>query len=245
MSSGGALDRVAAGAPRRVREHRFGDRDRLAAALAESVAAVLAARVAAEPPARLMVSGGTTPIPLFRRLRRLELPWNEVCVTLADERWVPPDHPGSNEGLVRRELLRDRASAALWVPLWSPAASPEEAAVAADERLARLRPFDVVVLGMGSDGHTASLFPLAPELEAALASGGARNCLAIHPPAAAVPRLTATLSTLLDSRRIVLHLTGSDKWRVYRRACAPGPEAALPVRALLRRAAGLDVYWAP
>lgn len=228
------------------REHRFDDPDLAAAALAARVAGWLTDALDRSENATLAVSGGTTPVPFFHRLRRLELPWSRVRVTLADERWVDPTHDDSNERLARRELLTDRAAAARFVGLKTRAATPEGGCSEATARLAGLLPLDVTVLGMGGDGHTASLFPNARGLEAALDPAGDTSLVAVHPPAAPHPRLSLTLAALLASRRLALHLTGDDKWRVYRRATGDGPAADPPVRAVLRGAAGrLEVFWAP
>ncbi len=236
--------------------HRFGDRRQLARELARSLAADLEAAVAERGAATLVVSGGSTPAPLFAELRRRVLPWDRVSVTLADERWVAAGDPASNEGLVRRQLLAEEAAAARWVGLKNDAPTPEAGRDECERQLARLpRPFDAVVLGMGADGHTASLFPAAAELAAGLDPESSRLCLAVRPPAAPHPRLSLTLAALLQSRRIVLHITGEEKWSVYRRALGEGPEAELPIRAVLRqavlrqsvphRAGGVEVYWAP
>lgn len=228
------------------RVQRFGDRRQLARELARSLAAGLAAAVAERGAATLVVSGGSTPKPLFAKLRRKILPWDRVSVTLADERWVAAVEAASNEGLVRRQLLVEEAAAARWVGLKNDAPTPEAGRDECERRLRRLpRPFEAVVLGMGADGHTASLFPAAAELEAGLDPDSGRLCLAVRPPAAPHPRISLTLAALLSSRRIVLHITGEEKWSVYRRALEPGPAEELPIRGVLRRAGGVEVYWAP
>lgn len=227
-------------------EHRFADPRQLARELARSIAGDLAAAVDRRGAAALVVSGGSTPRPLFAALRRRELPWERVWVTLADERWVPAADAASNEALVRRHLLADAAAAARWLGLVNEAPTPEDGRDECERRLRALpRPFDVVVLGMGADGHTASLFPGAAELAAGLDPRSPRTCLAVHPARAPHPRLSLTLAALLDSRRIVLHITGEEKWAVYRRALEPGPAEELPIRAVLRGAGDrLQVYWA-
>jgi 6-phosphogluconolactonase len=231
-----------------IAEKLFSDRQELAPSLARSIAADLDAAVGRRGLASLVVSGGSTPRPLFAELCRHRLPWDRVAVTLADERWVDADDEASNEALVRRHLLVGEAAAARWTGLKTGGATPEEGRDEAEERLRQMpRPFDVVVLGMGTDGHTASLFPAAPELAAGLDLESGRLCLAVHPPAAPHPRISLTLRALLDSRRIVLHLTGEDKLDVYRRALADGPVEEMPVRAVLRATLPLrvEMYWAP
>ena len=224
---------------------RFDDRDTLTTKLGDAIASDLRAAITARSTASLVVSGGSTPRPLFEYLSRQDLAWDRVRVTLADERWVPPDHEDSNERLVRRSLLVRAAAAAALIGHKTPDATPEEGREACEQALAAIpRPFDVVVLGMGGDGHTASLFPDAPELAAGLDLETPRTCLAVRPPAAPHPRMSLTLPAILDSRRLVLHLTGASKWQVYQRALNHGPAEKLPIRAVLG-SGRVEVWWAP
>ena len=228
-----------------VRRMVFEDRGELATALAESIAEDLLAAVEARGSASLVVSGGSTPKPLFEALCVQDLPWEKVGVTLADERWVSPEHEASNEAMVRSLLLRERAASAQLVGFWNEAPSPEEGAAATAEALGSLaRPFDVLVLGMGDDGHTASLFPGAAELGDGLDLDWELPVLAVRPSHAPHPRLSLSLRALLESRRIVLHITGEEKQQVLERALWDGAEEELPIRAVLRRAE-VEVYWAP
>ena len=222
----------------------FADAEQMAGALAEAIALHLRQGIATGNQAALVVSGGTTPAPLFRRLRRLELPWERVWITLADERWVEPEHEASNERQVRALLLRDRAGTATFVPLKNGATTARGGEEECCRALRRIpRPFDVVVLGMGTDGHTASLFPGAERLDLALAPD-ARDCLAITPAQGLYERITLTLPTLLSARQIFLHLTGQEKERALRQAMADGPVAAMPVRAILRQQrTPVHIYW--
>lgn len=229
-----------------IRERNFPDRQRLARALAASVAESLGQALTERPTASLVVSGGSTPRPFFASLRTRALPWERVRITLADERWVAADHEESNEGMVRRLLLREEAQGARLVGLKTSAPDPARGCREAAERIAPLRPFDVVVLGMGGDGHTASLFPHMETLTEGLSAATAAVCLPASPTSSPLPRITLTLPVLLDSGRVILHITGVDKWRVYQRARSRGPMEELPVRAVLRGApAGVEVYWAP
>jgi len=229
----------------KLHEDVFDDPDTLARTLAAEIAAALAAAVDARGAASLVVSGGSTPRPLFAVLSGLALPWERVTVTLADERWVPADDDASNEALVRRRLLTGAAAGARFVGLRNAAATPEAGRDACEAALAAVpRPFDVVVLGMGGDGHTASLFPDAPELAEGL--GTRRLCVPVRPPAAPHARMSLSLHALLDSRRLVVHVTGDDKWRVYRAALEDGPVDRLPIRAVLSSGhPDLSVFWAP
>jgi 6-phosphogluconolactonase len=226
---------------------KFESSDALAHALAAQIAASLVAAVAARGLASLVVSGGKSPLRLFELLREEKLDWSRVCIALADERWVDTNDPDSNEKLVRDHLLRGPAAAARFHGLKNGAPTPDMGAVSAWETFARVpRPFDAVVLGMGDDGHTASLFPGSPNLPRALNAAAVAGCVGMWAPAAPQPRLSLNLSALLDSRRVVLLLSGAGKWRTFLAASAPGPIEDMPVRAVLRQArTPLQVMWAP
>jgi 6-phosphogluconolactonase len=230
-----------------VHEHRFPDRDALAAALAGEIKVDLEEAIAVRGTTSLVVSGGRTPTRLFAQLRDEKLDWTRTWVTLADERWVETTSADSNERLVRENLLVGPAAAAHFVGLKNPAPTPEAGADWATRALTRVpHPFDVVVLGMGEDGHTASLFPGSMALARGLDPAAAPTCIAVNALVAPHARVSLNLAGLLDSRRIVLHIEGDAKWAVYQRARTPGPPAELPVRAILQqKEVPVDVYWSP
>ncbi len=225
----------------------FTSRERQVQDLADRISALLGEGVEKQGRASLAVSGGSTPVPLLAELSGRELPWEKVVVTLVDERWVEPTDPDSNEHLVRTHLLRNRAARATLVGMKTghPDATAGEAAC--EERLRQVpRPFDALVLGMGTDGHTASLFPGAGRLEAATAMDSGRLCMAIVPPRAPHARMTLTLPVILDARQIFLLITGEEKRRVYARARTGGPAGEMPIRYVLRQEqTPVEVYWAP
>lgn len=194
----------------------------LAQDLARFVAQALRQGLAKRNEALLVVSGGSTPVPFFEALAREGLYWPAVHVVLADERWLPPDHADSNERLVRNHLLQGLAAQARFLPMYRPSADgPAQACGRIDAVLNALPwPADMVVLGMGGDGHTASLFPNAPELDAALRDDAPR-CMAVQAPGlpnVEVPRLTLTRRALLDARQLVIHITGESKLALVQRA---------------------------
>ncbi|MBL0919037.1 MAG: 6-phosphogluconolactonase [Hydrogenophaga sp.] len=171
----------------------------------------------------LAVSGGKSPLPLFEALRAQPLDWSRVTITLVDERCVPHDHADSNTALVRTHLLQGPAAAATFVPWFDSVPDPldDKALQAmADSAIARLAtqpwPWDMAVLGMGEDGHTASLFPGAPGLSHALHGNG--PVAWTRPLDAPHARLTLTLPALLATRELVLPLIGPAKLRVYQQA---------------------------
>lgn len=225
----------------------FKDSATLVAALAGQVADLLRAGIRARGQASLVVSGGSTPVPFFVALSELTLAWEQVTITLADERWLDPASADSNEHLVRQHLLQNRAATAHFVGLKTGATTARQGEKECAARLALLpRPFDVLLLGLGNDGHTASLFPQATRLGEALALNSGQLCLAITPPVAPHARMTLTLPALLQSRQIILLLAGSSKRAVYEKALASGPIAEMPIRAVLAQTTSpVTVFWAP
>jgi 6-phosphogluconolactonase len=226
---------------------RYADAESMARDLSTRIGAVLDAAIGARGLASLVVSGGRSPVRLFELLRTQPLDWQRVCIALADERWVEPSDAASNERLVRDVLLRDRAAAASFLGLKNAAPTPDLGAVSAWETFARVpRPFDATLLGMGEDGHTASLFAGSPNLQRALNPAAVAGCVGMWAPTPPQPRLSLNLTALLDSRHILLLMAGDAKWRRYEAACAPGPADEMPVRGLLRdKRAPLEVCWSP
>ena len=228
-------------------EHRdFADRDALAAALTETVATRLKSAIAERDEASIAVSGGTTPQRFFELLSRTDLDWGKVSVTLVDERWVPPDHERANARLVAETLLINRAAAARFIPLYSETNGTEDAIPSILAALTTVpMPFDVVVLGMGGDGHTASFFPGGDYLTEALDLDNPALLTAMNAPGADEPRITFTLATILASGLIALHIEGEEKKSVLGAALADGPIDDMPVRAVLRSGRPVTVFWAP
>ena len=225
--------------PRNVKEYHAKSAADLARGLAAHLANQLRTAISDRGQALLAVSGGKSPIALFEALRQQPLDWAKVSVILVDERCVGHDHADSNTALVRQHLLQGQAAAAS-LPAFFDAVpeSLDDAALdklvrQANRRLAQLHwPIDLAVLGMGEDGHTASLFPDAPGLEKALRSSGplAWVCPATAPHA----RLTLTLPALLASRELVLSIAGEAKHAVYRQALLEA-DPALPVSLVLHQ----------
>ncbi|HCZ48820.1 MAG TPA: 6-phosphogluconolactonase [Gammaproteobacteria bacterium] len=234
-----------------VREHAFVSAQEAVRALATAVAAQLDTALKARPRASLVVSGGRSPIGFFHALREMPLDWARVRVSLADERWLPPQHPDSNAHLVAEHLLQGAAAAAQFVPLWDGAPSPAPAIAERQQALGVLpRPFDAVVLGMGEDGHTASLFPGADTLEEALCPPEERPCQWVSPPAAEHDRLTLTLPRLLATEHLILFFRGAEKRALYQRVLAEPDQPAVRLRypvanVLFQQGTPVAVFWSP
>lgn len=223
--------------------HTFDNPTLLADALAAKVAERLTAAIGENGTATLVVSGGRSPVAFFESLARKPLDWSRVVVSLADERWVPTEHPDSNAGLLTRHLLQGPAAEARFVGLYNVAPSAEEAAVEADRVLAELPPIDVLILGMGDDGHTASLFPDSPNLAQALDLQSERRCLPMLAPSVPRQRLTMTRRLLASARMPILSVAGQAKLDTLRTALASDDIAQMPVRAFLN--SSLEIYWCP
>ncbi len=215
----------------------FTNGEELAHGLADWTAEHLRAAIAARGAALLIVSGGKSPARFFELLSNAELDWARVAVTLADERRVADDSPRSNARLVRDKLLRNRAAAASFTPLADVRLPPDQELAAASARVAHLPlPADVVILGMGDDGHTCSWFPGADGLADAMDQGARQLVAPIVAADAGEPRLTLTGRVILRARAIALEIQGEAKLATFAKALGSGPEEAMPIRAVLRRA---------
>ena len=223
----------------------FPSRAALAAALAGDVARTLEQAIARRGHALLAVSGGTTPKLFFQALSKLRLDWAKVTVVPVDERFVPESSPRSNAALIRNFLLTEEAASARFVPLFRPAETVEAAARRAADALASLPwPLDAAILGMGTDGHTASFFPDATTLDALLAPKSDGVVLPVHAQSAGEPRLTLPLARLLESGFLALHIEGEAKRTVLEAALRPG--GGKPVSAVFAHAdKPVPVYWTP
>lgn len=222
----------------------FASSNELAKTLARDVADRLRKGLRDRGGAVLAVSGGSTPGAFFEALSSQQLDWVNVVVTLVDERFVPPSSSRSNERLVRERLLVNEARLARFVPLYSKAESADEAARLAESGLAVLsRRFDVIVLGMGSDGHTASLFPDAGNLDELLDQKRRELVMPVHAESAGEARLTLPLARIVEAGFLALHIEGKTKKNVLEAAMSPG--AQLPITAVLNAAPSrIAIYWA-
>lgn len=222
----------------------FATPDELADALANRVASLLSRAIDERGSALLAVSGGSTPKRFFEALSHRPVVWDKVVVTLVDERFVPETDERSNAALVKTKLLTGKASGARFVPLFSEADSMDGAAAAASSAISALPlPFDVAILGMGTDGHTASFFPDAANLSALLDPASTETVMPVHAERAGEPRLTLSLARLLEARFLALHIEGAEKRVVLDEALTPG--RSKPITAVFANSSKpLQVYWA-
>lgn len=184
--------------------------------------------------ASLLLSGGSTPKPLFQKLSKFDIDWEKIVVSLVDDRWVDSNHKDSNELLVRENLLQNFASKASFVGMYidgkSAFESDDECSKVYQEKV---YPFDIVVLGMGGDSHTASLFPNNEKLEEAYDLENENLCISIKPTTAPHDRMSLTLQGILGAKNIILHIEGEEKLKVYEEALKSDDIFASPISAVL------------
>ena len=226
-------------------EHIFETREEASIAAAERIRDAIAHRLELQKAATLVVSGGTTPARCFEELAHLDIEWGRVNVVASDDRWVPADHDDSNEALIRRSLLINGASMAGLLPFFK-ADTPIEVRCEELDKEIRFIPFPFAcsLLGMGADGHFASLFPDADNLQEGLNLESQKLCLPVHTEASPYARVSLTLAALSRSDEIVLLFFGDEKRKVFEKAMAGN--ARYPVTRLLRqKRAPVHTYWAP
>jgi len=215
-----------------IKESHFDSIELAARALSGQLAEVLRNAINQRGQAVLAVSGGRTPQMVFEHLQKEHVDWRKVIITLSDERWVAADHVDSNENLTRRYLLQGNAAAARFLPLYGGEETPQIGQPECEQRLKNLsQNIDAIYLGMGEDGHFASLFPASPALEVTDSL-----CVAVDVPdrEPRVARITLSSSAIINSENIYLLFSGNLKMEKYQRAKTPGSASELPLRLLLR-----------
>jgi 6-phosphogluconolactonase len=229
-----------------VNNHSFAHSDELLSALCTAIITDLEEAISEKGSAVLLVSGGSTPKPLFKRLRETPIAWENVRIGLCDERWVNPEHADSNEKLVRELLLQEHAINAQFIGLYCTGMSADEAQNECSEKVkSQLWPIDVCVLGMGDDAHTASLFPHNPKLLEGLEDGNKNLCISITPQTAPHPRMSLTFSAIISTRHLYLHFEGEKKRLVFEEALRGSDVEAMPIRAFLQQEIkDIEVYYA-
>jgi 6-phosphogluconolactonase len=224
--------------------HPYPDRQAASRAAADLLTERLSTDLERRGSGSLVVSGGTSPEACFGMLSETALDWARVTVVPSDERWVPADDPNSNEGLIRRRLLRKAAAAARLLPLYRPEFEPAAAPAAIERDLQALdAPFSAVLLGMGADGHFASLFPDYTGLPRALDPASSERCVLVRTAGSPFLRVSLTLSALLRTGQLALLFFGAEKRAVFEQALAGG--SPYPVQSLLTQTAvPVAAFWA-
>lgn len=226
-------------------EHFFDSREAASIAAANRLADALQRRLDKQDEASIIVSGGTTPSQCFEELSGVPLDWRRVHVVLSDERWVPVDDASSNEAMVRKALLKNRAAHAHILPMYDGSADASTRCETLEEAIRALPfPFATALIGMGEDGHFASLFPDFKDLKIGLDVDYPGLCLPVSTEASPHPRISLTLAAISRSDEVVLLFFGDTKREVYEHAKLA--TNGFPVSRLLRqKRAPVRVYWAP
>jgi 6-phosphogluconolactonase len=216
----------------------------LALSMAEKIAQQLVQALAIRPRASLAVSGGRTPLAMLHQLSLQDLAWHRVDITLADERWVDEEDPSSNAALVRASLVQNRAKGATFYPLFNSEVSAHLGRNTCQDKLEKMHwPLDVLILGMGNDGHTASLFPHCPALQDALSAPVSQLCISTLAPTAPNQRMSLTAPTLLTATHKHLHIEGEEKYSVLQQAMTLEDSLKMPIFAVLTTP--LTIHWCP
>lgn len=233
--------------PKHLSLHMFENREELVKALTKEISHQLDRANQIRGKASIAVSGGRTPKNLFSNLSQTEVDWTRTTLTLVDERWVATDNRRSNERLVRDNLLVGRAAFASFVPFYRDDLSAADAEASVEQSFSQIPlPLDVVVFGMGIDGHTASWFGDGDNFEAATDLQSARNVISMRSASAEEPRMTLTLQTLIAARYRALHIEGEEKLATLARALQDGDADQMPVRHILQQSKiETGIFWAP
>ncbi|MBH0058353.1 6-phosphogluconolactonase [Pseudoalteromonas sp. SWXJZ94C] len=231
-------------------EKFFNSKDELTAELSATLEQSLRDGIANDGRAVLMVSGGSSPAPAYKHLSTLDLDWQNVDVAMVDERWVEPTHEKSNEAFIKSTLLQNHGAAANFITMKNEAQTAEQGTNVCENAFGALkRPFDVTILGMGPDGHTASLFPNAEGLENGLTTENlvcAINAIQSDVTGSITERMSLTLNAIAQSKVVKLLISGEEKLAVYKQARADGNVNDMPLRAVLNHPSiNIEVYWAP
>ena len=229
--------------------HEFASSEELTVALTQFVKGALSTNMMEGDFASIALSGGSTPKAFLKRLGvELGDAKEMIYVTLVDERFVPETDERSNASMIKQQLGLNEHPETEFLNLFVENSSIDDAAKLAESRLLEDEelPFNVVTLGMGLDGHTASFFPGADNLAAACDPDGEKLFIAIRAPGADEPRITMTLPPIVSAQNLILHIEGEEKRAVFEQALKDGPADELPIRHVIRHPdANLQVYWAP
>ena len=226
--------------------HDFNERAELDQALATKVSAILVSSIEDKGYASIAVSGGSTPKGFFLALSQKDIDWDKVTITLADERWVDAESDASNTTLVKQNLLINYASKAHFFEIKLPGDLTSDAITELNQAAQhKLLPLDVLILGMGEDGHTASIFPCSDQINEALDLDNSNDFIKVLPKTAPHVRISFTYRALLASKQIFLHICGENKKDVLALANKDSDITNMPIRAFLQHSTiETQIYWA-
>ncbi|MDP2561163.1 6-phosphogluconolactonase [Psychrobium sp. 1_MG-2023] len=213
----------------------------MTAHLAQEIEAKLTQAISENGKATLLVSGGKSPIALFELLNQRDLDWSKVIISLVDDRWVGTDNSDSNERLVNQYLLVNKAAAAQFVGLVGSQESAFDGIGDAVERINDIAQIDVMILGMGEDGHTASIFPCSSQVHDAMSADNKQRLIAVEPTTAPYQRISFTLNEILAAKQVYLPLSGEKKLAVFEQAQQLSDLAQMPISAVIKQHNALDV----
>ncbi|CCQ11728.1 6-phosphogluconolactonase [Pseudoalteromonas luteoviolacea B = ATCC 29581] len=233
-----------------ITERFFESKEEMTQALATLLEVELSDAVSKSGEAVLMVSGGSSPKAAYEYLSTVDLGWSNITVAMVDERWVEASHEKSNEAFIKSTLLKNNGAKARFLAMKNDASTAKEGHKQCEQRFNALRrPFDVTILGMGPDGHTASLFPHAEGLDEALSSSSITapiNAIESEVTGSITERMSLSLAGIAATKHAVLLISGEEKRAVYQRAKETGEVADMPLRAVLQHPQlNLTVFWAP
>lgn len=224
---------------------KFKNKEELLEELSSDIVELLQDEIEEKGKASLLVSGGSTPKPLFQKLSNMDIPWEKVIISLVDDRWLEPTHKDSNELLVKENLMQNFASKAKFVGMFiegkTAYESDEDCSLTYEDNVF---PFDVIILGMGGDSHTASLFPENEKLKEAYDLKNENLCISIKPDTAPYDRMSLTLGAILSAKNIILHIEGEEKLKVYEEALNAKDIFKTPISAVLNNERLIEVYHA-
>ena len=228
--------------PSHVDWHRTNSAESLDIDLSHRIGQLLTQSIAENGCASIAVSGGRSPIGLFEELSKINLDWSKVELTLVDERWVNAENEDSNELLVRKHLIKNKATQVKFFPIKNSAKSAEEGQILHEQILQQVKlPFDVIILGMGDDGHTASLFPCCKELGQAMDPDSQQKCIVTKPKNDPYERISLTFSTISKVKNLILQMRGSSKLRTFELAMTLKDAKKMPIYAFTEQP--LEIYW--
>ena len=216
-------------------EHHFLDQKELVHNLSLNIIAILQKAIQDKGSASLIVSGGSTPKPLFEELSSFEIPWDKVKIAQCDERWIPTSNKDSNEKLVKDYLLKNFAKKAQFISMYQEDIEIQKAeTICSKIYKEELFPFDVIILGMGGDGHTASIFPNNIKLEEAFNEENSL-CVSMTPSDAPYDRMSLTKNAILSADNIYLHFEGEEKQKVYKKVLEGIDSKQMPIASILNQ----------